>query len=606
MWKLVENLKNACLSARSVARRTDLRLKARALITLALFLLTANGALAATPSMSARLDRDSAAVGESVTLTLTFEGVSPKGPPNLPPLAGVQASYSGQSSAFNFINGESSSSVSFTYNLVPTQPGEITIPAMQAQVDGRNLTSQPLKLKILKADAAATAAQNTAAFVKLIVPKTEVYVGEPFAVEIDLYFQNIDQNSLHMPQLQAEGFSLGQAPRPAQSRTQVGNAVYNLLIFKTSVTAAKTGNLTLGLTDYNLTLIVQSNQRRRDFFDPFGSFGQAVPTTLHCDPQILHVLPLPTQNVPAGFNGAVGTFTLAVTAGPTNVAVGDPITLKVQIQGQGLLDGVALPPQADWQDFKTYPPTSKVESNDPLGLSGTKSFEQVIIPQNHEIKMLPAFQFSFFDPNQKSYRTLSGPAFPLTVRPTASAFAPVPTNAPSKQNPPADDILHIKPRLDEAVVRRALIQRPWFLAMQAFPVLSWLSLLAMRKRKESLANNPKLRRQRQVAQRIRDGVKELQMFAAGQNVEQFFATLFRLLQEQLGERLDLPASAITEAVIDERLRSRNLPEGTLTELRALFQSCNLARYAPHKSSQELAAFVPRLEAVLDSLRKINR
>jgi len=172
MWKLVENLKNACLSARSVARRTDLRLKARALITLALFLLTANGALAATPSMSARLDRDSAAVGESVTLTLTFEGVSPKGPPNLPPLAGVQASYSGQSSAFNFINGESSSSVSFTYNLVPTQPGEITIPAMQAQVDGRNLTSQPLKLKILKADAAATAAQNTAAFVKLIVPKT--------------------------------------------------------------------------------------------------------------------------------------------------------------------------------------------------------------------------------------------------------------------------------------------------------------------------------------------------------------------------------------------------------------------------------------------------
>ena len=33
--------------------------------------------------------------------------------------------------------------------------------------------------------------------------------------------------------------------------------------------------------------------------------------------------------------------------------------------------------------------------------------------------------------------------------------------------------------------------------------------------------------------------------------DQFFATLSRLLQEQLGERLDLPASAITEAVIEE-------------------------------------------------------
>jgi hypothetical protein len=441
-----------------------------------------------------------------------------------------------------------------------------------------------------------------------VVPKTEVYVGEPFAVEIDLYFQNIDQNSLHMPQLQAEGFSLGQAPKPSQSRTQVGNAVYNLLIFKTSVTAAKTGNLSLGLADYNLTLVVQSNQRRRDMFDPFGSFfGQAVPTTLHCEPQIMRVLPLPTQNVPGTFNGAVGAFTLAVTAGPTNVAVGDPITLKVQIQGQGLLDGVALPPQPDWQDFKAYPATSKVESSDPLGLSGAKSFEQVIIPQNHEIKMLPPFQFTFFDPGQKSYRTLSGPAIALTVRPTASAIAPVSTNTISKPNPAADDIVHIKPRLDEtAPARPALVQQPWFLAVQAFPVLTWLSLLMIRKRNEALANNPRLRRQRQVAQRIRDGLQELNSLAAAQNVEQFFATFFHLLQEQLGERLDLPASAITEAVIDERLRGRKLPEETLRELHALFQSCNLARYAPHQTSQELAAFIPRLQTVLVALRSITQ
>jgi hypothetical protein len=269
---------------------------------------------------------------------------------------------------------------------------------------------------------------------------------------------------------------------------------------------------------------------------------------------------------------------------------------------------VALPPQADWRDFKAYPATAKVESSDPLGLSGVKSFEQVIIPQNHEIKMLPPFRFSFFDPSQKSYRTLSGPAIPLNVRATASASAPISTNGPSPQNPaPADDILHIKPRLEEALsVRAPLIQQRWFLAMQAFPVLTWLSLLLMRKRRESLANNPRLRRQRQVAQRIREGLKELHGLAAEQKVEEFFATLFRLLQEQLGERLDLPASAITEAVIDERLRGRNLPEETLTELHALFQTCNLARYAPHKTSQELAALIPRLESVLDQLQRLDQ
>lgn len=569
--------------------------------------------LAAPASMHAELDRDTASVGESVTLTLTFEGVSPKAPPNLPALSNVQANYSGQSSSFTIVNNETSRSVSFTYTLAPTQPGEITIPAMQAQVDGQVVSSQPLKLKVVKSQAeAGGAAQNNTAFAKLIVPKTEVYVGESFPVEIDLYFQNVDQNSLHMPQLQAEGFSLGQMPRPSQSRTQSGNAVYNLLIFKTSATAAKAGNLSLGLADYNLTVLVPTgNPRRRDPFDPFGVFGgpavQGIATTLHCEPQPMRVLPLPMQNVPETFKGAVGSFSLTVTAGPTNLAVGDPITLKVQISGQGMLDAVSLPPQPEWRDFKAYAPSSKVDSSDPLGLSGVKSFEQVIIPQNHEIKMLPPFQFSFFDPAQKKYRTLSGPAIPLSVRPTASASAPVSTNAPSdKTQPPVDDIIHIKPRLDEiATARLPLIERPWFLAMQAFPVVGWLSLLVARRRRESLENNPRLRRQREVAQRIREGLKELHSRAPAQDVEAFFASLFRLLQEQLGERLDLPASAITEAVIDERLRGRNLPDQTLLELRELFHNCNLARYAPHKINQELPALIPRLEAVLEQLRELK-
>src|SRR5207237_3545601 len=137
------------------------------------------------------------------------------------------------------------------------------------------------------------------------------------------------------------------------------------------------------------------------------------------------------------------------------------------------------------------------------------------------------------------------------------------------------------------------------------PVLTWFSLMLMRRRNEALANNPRLRRQRQVAQRVREGLKELHGLAAAQQGEEFFATLFHLLQEQLGERLNLPSSAITEAVIDEHLRKRDLPERTFTELHELFQTCNLARYAPSKTSQELAALIPRLQAVLEQLRSVR-
>jgi hypothetical protein len=241
-------------------------------------------------------------------------------------------------------------------------------------------------------------------------------------------------------------------------------------------------------------------------------------------------------------------------------------------------------------------------------LTGIKTFEQVIIQQNHEITVLPALRFSFFDPEQKSYRTLSNAAVPLSVRASLSAIPPVLTNAASTQNPPpaADDIVHIRPRLDTiGLAQVPLIRQKWFLALQGGPALAWLSLLIARKRSESLANNPRLVRQRQVAQRIREGLKELRELAQRQQSEAFFALLFRLLQEQLGERLDLPASAITEAVIEEKLRDRNLSPETTAALRELFQTCNQARYAPQKSSQELASLIPQLESVLRELQQLK-
>jgi hypothetical protein len=135
--------------------------------------------------------------------------------------------------------------------------------------------------------------------------------------------------------------------------------------------------------------------------------------------------------------------------------------------------------------------------------------------------------------------------------------------------------------------------------------VAWLGLLIYRKRRESLANNPRLRRQREVAQRVDRGLRELPELAAAQKSEPFFAMVFRLLQEQLGERLDVPASAITEAVIEEKLRGRDLPDPLLQELHELFQACNQARYAPFQTKEELTSYIPRLESVLHALQRWN-
>src|SRR6185503_4653183 len=119
------------------------------------------------------------------------------------------------------------------------------------------------------------------------------------------------------------------------------------------------------------------------------------------------------------------------------------------ISGRGRLDAFKLPEQPQWRDFNKYEATKKVEAADVLGLSGAVAFEQVITPQNHEVRLLPPFEFSFFDPAQKQYRTLTGPPIPLTVRNAAVAAAPPPlaTNAAANAEPAAaDDILHIRPQ----------------------------------------------------------------------------------------------------------------------------------------------------------------
>jgi hypothetical protein len=596
----------------------------RLLPALAAWWLSLAPSLLSAATFTATLDRDTVTVGESATLTFSFEGGEPKAIPSLPALPNLQVAGGGSSRNISMINGQVTSSISQNFSLTPSLPGEYIIPALKAEVDGRVLTTQPLKLTAVKASApAADSSGEKLAFFKLFVPRKEVYVGEVLGVEFQVYMREGIANGEGILQefdryggcpLKVEGASILKTAHAQRRRARIGNSVYGVATLVTAISPVKTGQLTLNSMDVTLPLqIPLPNQRRRDPFDPFGMFQQMQVeerrVALVAEPETLTVLPLPKENVPANFNGAVGSFSMTMSAGPTNVAAGDPVTVRIQISGRGSFDSLALPEQPGWREFKTYPPTTKVETTDPLGLQGTKTFEQLVVPQNADIKALPPVSFSFFDPEQKQYRTLTQPAVALTVHPGGAAPAPTvaaTTRAAPDNPPPTQDIVHIKPRLGAvAQIGPLLLSQRWFLALQAVPVVAWLAALVWRRRVEQLANNPRLRRRRQVAQIIRQGLVELRQHAAGNKSDEFFATLSRLLQEQLGERLDLPASAITEAVIEERLRPRGVPETALVPLHELFQTCNLARYAPIKSSQELAAIIPKLEAVLDDLQGLK-
>ena len=580
-----------------------------ALLSVALF---TSAALAA--SFTASLDRDTIALGEQATLSLKFDGVQPQDAPGIPGIAGLQFQYVGPSSAFSFINGQTSSSITYNYLVTAQHDGEFTIPALRADIGGQQLASTPLKLIVSKVAAPSAAAVNSGsevAFLKFIFPKNKLYVGEPEVGRLELYLRDDVQNlgNFQLTASPTDGFSAGKTVelQNQRRRVQMGNRIYTVIPLAMPLTAIRTGPLVLGpFTAGAVVVLPSENQGGKPLFQMFNQ-GEQKQVTLATDPVNVESLPLPEANRPVNFTGAVGSFTMNATAGPTTVTVGDPITMRVQISGRGALDTVTLPVQDAWQNFKTYPPTTKLETGDPFGFQGTKTFEQIISPQNPDVHELPALTFSFFNPDDGQYHTLTQPAVPLVVK--AAGATPMPALAANKnsaEEKPAQDILPIKEYLGTLTQNKnPLVAQPAFLAAQAVPVLAFLAAFIWRRRTDNLANNPRLRRQRAVAALVASGLDDLKRYSQANKPDEFFATLFRLLQEQLGERLDCPASAITENVIDEHPVLRNAPQATLDGLRELFQLCNQARYAPVRGTSELNSVAQKFEETVGELQEVK-
>jgi hypothetical protein len=580
-----------------------------------LILFLCLGLVARAASFTASLDSDTITLGQSATLSLTFEGGQSKNVPT-PGVPGLQITQTGTSQNVSFVNGAMSSTVTVSFSVTARQTGVFTIPALTADVNGQQLSTAPLKLTVLKADAPPAAAidsGNEIAFMKLSLPQKKIYAGQMLTAQLQVCVRDDVENfaNFQFTGQPADGFTISKMVQGQNQRAQIGNRIYTVIPLTFALTAMKSGTLSLGPFTASAMLVVPSPDQPRSF--PFFTGGEQKQVSLATETLTAESLPLPTENVPADFNGAVGDYQLTATVGPTKLAVGDPVTVRVQISGRGALDALTLPDQTALHDFKIFPPTSKVENSDRLGLEGTKTFEEIVAPQNSDVHAWPQFSFSFFNPDDGKYHTLTQPAVPLAVHSAGATVMPTIAAAKNSasENQTPQDILPIKENLGtlaQIPVGRdsvePLIAKPLFLAVQAVPVLAFLAAFVWRKRADNLANNPRLRRKIAVEKLVQTGIADLQKFATQNNSEEFFALLFRLLQEQLGEKLDCPATAITENVVEENSILR-MNETTRSDLRELFQLCNQARYAPVRGTAELNSVAAQFEKTVGELQDLK-
>lgn len=569
--------------------------------------------LAAAPSFTAQLEPDSIAAGETAVLKLVFTDLGDVAAPPLPTLADCASQYLGPESrqAVSFGTGAGftrTSTLAHTYALQPQKAGVVEIPAITVEVGGKKYTSNPLKLRVGQGFD-----QRQLGFIKIEVPKTDLYVGETIPVEIRFYFRKAPRQQ-GTPRLKMDGFVKGGEYADNLNPEPVEGEIHGVYRHVVALTAVKAGELTLGPAELETIYLFQRQGRRSLFDDPFfGGGAEQRKLVFQSDPVTVKVSPPPRVNQPAGFAGAVGRFSLDVKASPTNVSVGDPITVRTRVRGRGNFEALKLAELSPDSGFQAYPGTNSFTPADQLGLEGEKVFEQVLVPERAGVQSLRLPALVAWNPEARRYDTLEPHSFQVNVRPSLTAQA-----APAGNLPPAtpaetgaapragsQPMLPLRTQLGSlSALSPPLVARPWFLGLLLAPPLAYAGLgLVRRIRERRETRGPDLRQQQERS--VAETLGSLAGLARSERPAEFFAALNQVLQLQLALTLGGAAGAFTEDVVEGRLAARALADEDAARLRSLFGALTQARYSPEASAARLDSLAEDARRVVAALRELE-
>src|SRR5215831_2877440 len=447
-------------------------MRCRILFVAVATIAVAQFARADAPSVTAVLSNSQAIVGETVELQIKVTGPGDASPPEEISIDGLEIHATGTSRQFEIHNFSTNSSVTYNYTILPLRAGRFAIPPQTVRAGGKILRTPELALNVADAPGQpppttrpGRSAQNQSTsagdlvFAELIVPKKTAYVGEIVPVQIRMGFDaRVHPRLVEPPEITGQGFTAQKLQQSSQNLETINGKPFDVVTFKTAITAARAGKFEIGPVKAKAQVVVprrRSAPRSRspyDLFDlddpfsdpffsnPFGQFGERRDISISSDPVALEVKPLP-PNAPPSFSGAIGSFTMATDAKPKSVQVGDPITVTTTISGRGNFDRVNAPLLEDERGWHKYPPSAKFKQDDEVGISGTKTFEMVVSP-NEKKQTLPVLAFSYFDPVKEQYLTLHSEPMAITVQggavaPAVAAQPPssAPATAPRARQP---------------------------------------------------------------------------------------------------------------------------------------------------------------------------
>jgi hypothetical protein len=583
------------------------------LLSILLFAAVAN---AADVAVRTQMSRMTSVIGDPVQLEIRVSGARHLGSPPEIKVDGLDIEYagSGSESQIRMENGSFSrdETIVLNYQIVPQRNGSFTIPAVTVEADGKNYSTKPVGLTVQPSSATnGEVDTDQLSFAEIVVPKKTIYLGEAIPVEVRLYVDSkVKWQPIRMPELEGEGFTKQKMPEPRNNdQVERNGKDYDLLTFKTVISPSRTGELTLGPCEIPFNAMIPRARppgRSRSPFDIFGdTFADpffSVRQTLKAKaPAVqLTVKPLPLVGQPSDFSGAVGEFQFSAESSPKQVKVGDPITMRLKISGRGNFDRVSAPVIEDAKGWRTYSPSSTFTADDPINYSGTKIFEEAVIPETKKTAT-PVYYFSFFDPAKGKYVTLNSVATALVVDgeappPPPPVSVPPGTTAPAPVAQP-DDIVGLRYDRDEARTFGPLYERRefWYAQGGVGVVLLGMTVLRLRRRPDAAAlQKAALRQEKEIAWR------ELRKSDLGH--ADFFDAAARVAQFETALATGRPVAGIDAAIV--RSAAQLDPEASET-IDAVFNARAELHYAGGGGSDGQVTAAQR-ERVLGVLRQLEK
>ena len=547
------------------------------------------------------------AVGEQFRLSYTVNTDDVKGfragniPEEFDVLMGPSTS---TQSSYQLVNGHmsSSSSVTYTYILSANKNGSFTIPPAQAQVGGKTIHSNELRIKVSgqaqsggqggrqqgrageEIRPAGSSISGSDLFIKVSASKQHVREQEPILLTYKVYTL-VGLTQLNGKMADLKSFYTREVPLPAEKSFKVetfNGRPYKTVTWQQYVMFPQaTGKLEIPSITYE-GLVVQQNRN----VDPFEAFFNGGSGYIEVKKQItapgitIQVDPLPQR--PSNFSGGVGQYTISASLDKTQVKANDPVKLRVIVNGAGNMKLLKQPIVKFPKDFDSY--DAKVTDNTKLttqGLEGSIIYDFLAVPRHQGEFEIPAIEYIYFDTRINAYKTVKTESFKLSVAKGDGTGTVATFNGQEDVKLLNSDIHYIKTGATrQRGINDFFFGSTTYWTILAVLLLGFISLfIIFRRRAIENANVVKQRAGKANKVATKRLKKASRLMKEGKQGE-FYDEVLRALWGYVGDKLNMPVEQLSRENISQQLSAHQISSETIQQFIGALDECEFARYAP--------------------------